>query len=90
MVARADVNGPGGLARQALGLKMTFQAKVGVALDEHLVIDASMRVMAGGATFTNGFVLENERAALRGVALDASVALGGQRCAAAFNGPAFM
>lgn len=54
-------------------LKMAFQTKILVSLREHLVVDRSMRIVAGSAAFTNRFVFENERPALSGVALRTGV-----------------
>src|SRR5829696_7505134 len=57
---------------------MAFETKIRVAGFEHLVIDGSVRIMAGGAAFAHRFVLENKRAALSGVAIAAGVVLGEQ------------
>ena len=39
---------------------MAFEAKIWVGCDEHLGIHRAVRVVANGATFAHGFVLENE------------------------------
>ena len=49
-----------------------------------------MRIVTGGAPFPDGFMLENKRPALRGVATVAGIVLGQQRRAAAPNGRTFM
>ena len=55
-----------------LDLKVALEAKVIVALDEELAIDRAMRAMTNGAAFAQGFVFENERAALFAMTLRAS------------------
>ena len=65
-------------ARLGLLLEMAFQTKVSIPLREHFVIDRAMRIVAGGATFTNRFVFENERAPLRCVALRTGIRIGRQ------------
>lgn len=54
-----------------LGLRMTFEAQVGVALDQHLGIDGSVGIVADRATFTQRGVFENERPGLFAVTLGA-------------------
>ena len=56
---------------------MAFQAQRGVALAQHFGVHRSMGLMAGGATFANCLVLEDERPALRGVTPPAGVKLSG-------------
>jgi hypothetical protein len=51
------------------------QAKIGVAIQEHLGVHRAVRVMAHGATFTHGFVFENERTFLGRVASGARFVL---------------
>src|SRR5687768_12752946 len=77
-------------SRGCLGLEVTLQTEVGVALHQHLIVRRAVRIVAGGADFADGFVFENERAALRGVAFHAGVALAGDGGAAAFDGLAFV
>ena len=64
-------------ARCHLLLEMAFQAQGGVPLAQHLGVHRAMRLMAGRATFANGFMLEHERAALGHVTLAAGVELRG-------------
>lgn len=54
-------------------LKMTFQTQVLVTGNEHFLVYAAMRVMAGGAAFTHRFVFENKRSLLRGMTLGAGL-----------------
>ena len=75
VILRADVNRPGRLARQPLRLEVALQTQILISLHEHLVVYRAVRVVAGRATFANGFVLENERPALRGVTLHAGILL---------------
>ena len=85
VILRADVNRPGRLARQPLRLEVALQTQILISLHEHLVVYRAVRVVAGSATFANGFVLENERSTLRGVALHARILLDSQRSSAAFD-----
>lgn len=73
-----------------LSLEMTFQAKVGVALNEHLLVGSTVRIMAGRASFAHRFMLKNKRSALRGVTLHAGVAFGRERSPAALDGRPFV
>ena len=52
-------------------LEMAVEAQIVVSHREHLLVDGTMRVMTGGAAFAHGFVLEDKRAALRRMALQA-------------------
>ena len=81
MIAPADEN----FARRGLLLEMALQAKVGIPLREHLVVHRSVRIMAGGATFARGLMLEDEWAALRDMTLGASVGLAGEIETTSFN-----
>ena len=63
-------------------LEVALEAEVGIPLGEHLLIDGTVWVMAGRATFTNGFVLEGEGAGLDSVAIRAGVVDLGYRGAA--------
>jgi hypothetical protein len=69
---------------------MAAKAKIGVASCKHLLVDRAMNGVAGRAAFAYGLVLENKRPALSGMALTASLGLGGEGCAAAFGGLAFV
>jgi len=62
----ADVNLTG-LAMLHLGV--AAQAEIRVALGQHLSVHGTVRVVANGATFAQGFMFENERAGLFAVAL---------------------
>ena len=73
VVPRPDVDP----APLGLLLEMAFQAQGGVPLAQHLGVHRAMRLMAGRATFANGFMLEHERAALGHVTLAAGVELRG-------------
>ena len=56
---------------RALNLQVALEAKIVVALDEELVVDRPVRLVAGGASFAQGFVFENERATLFAMTLRA-------------------
>lgn len=71
MIAAADQNH----SRLYLLLEVAFEAKVLVSLRQELVVNCSMRVMAGCAAFPDGFMLENKRPALSNVTLGAGVGL---------------
>jgi len=59
------------LSRRALDLRVTLQAKVVVALDEHLRIHRTMRLMARRAAIAQRLMLEGMRPGLFAVALGA-------------------
>ena len=42
-----------------LHLRMATQAKIGIGLDEHLVVDGAVRLMTRSASFTQSFMLED-------------------------------
>jgi hypothetical protein len=86
MVEIADVK----LPSDALLLEVALEAEVLVARNQHLLVDAAMRIVAGGATFANGFMLEDKRAALRGMTFEAGLVSGSQGGRAALDHPAFM
>ena len=65
-------------SRRRLLLEVAFEAKIGVAGDEHLVVDSAVRVVTGGASFAHGLMLEDKRSALGGVALATGIVLGKQ------------
>ena len=54
-----------------LNLGMTFQTEIGIALNEHFSIDRSVRVVANGASFAEGFVLEDKWPSLLAMTLRA-------------------
>ena len=60
------------MPRCPLLLEMTFQAKCGVAFVEQSLVDRAVWRMADHTTLTHCLMLVNKRAALRGVALEAS------------------
>ena len=55
MIHLADEQSPA-----LLHLGMATQAKVGIGLHEHLVIDGTVRLMTGGAAFAQRFMLKDE------------------------------
>ncbi len=57
---------------------MALETKIRVSGLEHLVIDRSVGIMAGGAAFAHRFMLENKRSALGSMASAAGVVLGQQ------------
>jgi hypothetical protein len=57
-------------------LEVASQAKVRIANLEHFGVDRAVRGVTGRAAFAQGFVLENVRSALRGMAAEAEVSLG--------------
>jgi hypothetical protein len=59
-------------------LKMTFEAEVGVADRKELGIDGTVRGVANGTAFASGFVLEDIRTSLRGVAPQTALIFGEQ------------
>jgi len=81
----ADRDTSGGLL-----LEMAFKTQVGIARGQHFLIHAAMRVVAGSATFTEGFMLKNVRPPLRRVAMQACIVRGRLRGRAAFDRPAFV
>ena len=81
MVGPAN-NNPG----RRLLLEVALETKIGVARDQHLVIDRAVRIVTRGASLAHSLVFEDKRPALGGVALAASFVLREQRCAAAADG----
>lgn len=65
-----------------LRLRVTFQAQVHVALNQHFRIDGAVRAVADGATFPHRRVLEDEGPGLFAVALAAVFILARHRQAA--------
>jgi hypothetical protein len=61
----------------ALVLRVAAQAKIGVVINEHFLVDGAVRVVADGATFVHGFVFEDERPRLVLMALRATLVLPG-------------
>jgi len=47
--------------RAVLDLSVTFETKIRITLNQHFPIHRAMRGMAYGASFTEGFMLENKR-----------------------------
>ena len=93
----ADENATGG----GLLLEVALQAKRLVALVEHPLVHRAVGRMAADATLAHGFVLENKRPALRGMALQTGIVVGkelgaaalhalGNICAAALDGVALV
>ena len=58
-----------------LSLGMALEAKIGIALDEHLRIDGAVRIVANDAAFAQRRVFENERPGLLPMALRAILVL---------------
>jgi hypothetical protein len=56
-------------------LEMAPEAKIGVAGNEHFLVDRSVRVMTGRASLPYCLMLEHKRPALRSVAFAARVVL---------------
>lgn len=75
MVPPADQNDIG----RGLLLEVAFEAEVLVPLNEHLVVYGPMRIVAGGAAFANGLMLEDKRASLCDVAFGTGFVLGSHR-----------
>lgn len=73
----ADQDLPGADQR-ALRLRVALEAKIVVALDEHLGVDRTMRAVADDAAFPHRFVLEDEGLALVAMALGAGLVEAGQ------------
>ena len=71
--------------------EMALQAEISVALDEHLLVDRAVRVMAGGAALAHGVVFKNERSFLRCMACGAGFSFILETgCAPAFDGVALV
>jgi hypothetical protein len=77
----ADVDFAGWNAR-SLSLRMAPEAKIRIRLGEHLAIDRAMGIVARGAAFAHGFVLENDRARLLSMTLRAAFVQSGHGQAA--------
>src|SRR3954469_9600568 len=67
-------------------LEMALQAEHLIAFGKHPRIDRAMRLMAGGAPFTHGFVFEDERPALRDVAFAAGLLFGTEGGSTTYDG----
>src|SRR5690348_13504692 len=61
----------GGACARTLSLRVAFEAQVRIALNKHLGVDGTVRVMADGAAFPERGMLENERTRLFPVTLRA-------------------
>jgi len=64
----ADVNVPAGNVH-ALHLRVAAQAKIRVALDEHFIIDRTVRIVTNDAAFAHSRMFKNKRACLVTVTL---------------------
>src|SRR5690349_1907000 len=71
-------------------LEVAPETKIGIARDQHLVVHRAVRIVAGCATFPHRFMLEDERPALRRVALTAGIVLSQQRGPATLDGRALV
>ena len=67
-------------------LKMAFEAKIGVANGKELGVDRAVSGVTDRATFPHGFVLEDVRAALRGMATETALVERKESCAATDKG----
>src|SRR6266404_3409791 len=56
---------------RSLHLRVALEAEVGIAFDEHLAIDRAVRIVANGAAFAQGLMLEDKRPSLLAMALRA-------------------
>jgi hypothetical protein len=74
VIGVADVNVAAGNGR-ALHLGVAAQAKIGVAFDEHFLVDGAVRIVAGDTTFAQRVVLEDKWPCLVPVALGATLIL---------------
>jgi uncharacterized membrane-anchored protein len=69
---------------------MAFQTEIGIPDRQHLGIDGSVRVMAGGAALAQRFVFENVRSSLGRMALQTAIILRKQSGSAGKVRRAFM
>lgn len=86
VIASADHDGAG----RSLLLEVAFQAKGGVALGEHPLIDRAVRLMAGVAALAQRFVFENKWPPLHGVALETGLVRAGYFRSSALHRRAFV
>ena len=86
MIAPADEDAP----RRGLLLEMALQAKGLIARDQHALVDRTVRLVAGRASFAQGFVFEHKRAELHRVAFAAGFVFRHQRRATALEGVSFV
>ena len=70
VVIARDIERAGSLL---LLLEVAFQAEDLVTGGEHLLVDGTVRVVAGRATFAHSLVLKHKRSTLRGMALKADL-----------------
>ena len=68
--------------RRAGNLGMTAQTEIGIALNQKIPIDRTVRVMTGGAAFAQGVVFEDHGPGLRTVTLRATFVQAGHGQAA--------
>src|SRR5688572_21697145 len=71
---------------RGLLLEVALETKVSVARHQHLVVDRSVWIVTGRATFAHRLVFEDKRTTLGGVATAAGVVLGEQRRSSASHG----
>jgi hypothetical protein len=74
MIRVADENMAGGNIR-ALHLCVTAQAKVGIIIDEHFLVDRTVRVVTNGAPLAQSRMFKNERPGLGLMTLGAALIL---------------
>ena len=72
-------------ARADLLLEVAFETKILISFCEQLVVNAPMRIVAGGAAFPDRFMLEHEGPALGDVTLHAGIRFSGKRRAASYD-----
>jgi len=68
VIGVADINAAGGHTRTLI-LRVTAQAQIGIAGDQHLFIHRTVRVVTGGAAFTHRLVFKDERPRLLAMTL---------------------
>jgi hypothetical protein len=74
VIGIADINVAAG-DRQALHLGVAAQAKIGIAFDEHLLVDGAVRTVADDTAFAQRVVLKNKGPCLIPMALGATLVL---------------
>ena len=82
MIHRTDDNRPAA-SRRVRHLRVTFQAEVGVAFDEHFRINRTVRRMTNGAAFAKRVMFEHNGLRLLAMALRAILVQPGHRQSAA-------
>jgi hypothetical protein len=86
VIAPADED----LSRRGLLLEMALEAESLIARDQHALVYRTVGLVAGRASFAQGFVLEHKWAELDGVAFAAGFVFRHQRGATALDGVSFV